>query len=111
MTRQNCWSLASALVVALALGNSARATDPVPTTIAIADMHCGGCAKKIAARLSEVPGVATVQTDLEAKTAVVRPKAQTVLSPRALWEGVEKAGKQPIKLEGPSGKFTAKPQS
>ena len=111
MTRQNCWKQVAAALVALTVGGNLQAADPVPTTITVPDMHCGGCATKVAARLSEVTGVAKVQTDLQAKKTVVTPKAQTVLSPRALWEAVEKAGKQPTKLEGPGGTFTAKPQS
>ncbi len=55
--------------------------------------------------------MAAVQANVEAKTATVTRKPQTALSPRALWEAVEKAGKQPMKLEGPNGTFTAKPQS
>jgi Cu+-exporting ATPase len=74
-------------------------------------MHCQGCANSIAAKLSDVPGVASVKSDVQAKVTVVTPRPQTVLSPRALWEAVEKAGKQPAKLEGPSGTFTDKPKS
>src|SRR5262249_43948091 len=45
------------------------------------------------------------------RPAVVMPKPGQAVSPRALWEAVEKAGKTPTKLEGPSGTFTARPRS
>jgi Cu+-exporting ATPase len=74
-------------------------------------MHCAGCAKKIANALATVPGVAAVQTDLPTETAIVAPHEQKAPSPRALWEAVEKAGFQPVKLQGPAGTFTSKPKS
>ncbi len=55
--------------------------------------------------------MASVETNLKAKTAAVKPKPKAAPSPRALWEAVEKAGQKPVKLEGPSGTFTSKPQS
>lgn len=111
MTKPNRWSLALAALVSLALGTVAWAAEPAPTTITVPDMHCASCAKKLVAKLSEVAGVSKVQTDLDAKTATVTPMPRTVLSPRVLWEAVEKAGKQPTKLEGPGGTFTDKPKS
>jgi Cu+-exporting ATPase len=106
------WSLAVAILAVIALGgNSLWAADPVPTRITLASMHCEGCAKKVATRVQEVPGVAAVQTDVKAKRVTVVARGQTALSPRALWEAVEKAGEKPIKLEGPNGTFTKKPQS
>jgi Cu+-exporting ATPase len=47
---------------------------------------------------------------VDTQTAKVTPKPKAVLSPKALWEAVEKAKKTPAKLEGPSGTFTAKPK-
>ena len=46
----------------------------------------------------------------KSKTAIVVPKGDATLSPLQLWEAVEKAGKVPVKLEGPSGTFTSKPK-
>lgn len=81
------------------------------TKITIPAMECKSCAKKVAAELSKVPGVVKVDTDVEATVAVITPRPQAVVSPRALWEAVERAGKKPMKLEGPSGSFASKPQS
>ena len=88
----------------------AQAAEPM-TAIVVQKMHCGGCAKKIAAKLYEVPGVAEVRVDVKAKTLWVAPQAQAALSPRALWEAVEKGADIPVKLEGPSGIFTEKPRA
>lgn len=108
MRKQNCLSMAVAIVAALAVGSAVWAANSTATTITISDLECQGCAKKVTAKLKEVAGVTAVEASVEAKTATVTPKPQTALSPRALWEAVEKAGKQPIKLQGPSGTFTAK---
>jgi copper chaperone CopZ len=106
-------SLWTALVTVVVLGQSGAlwAADPAPTTITIPDMHCMGCAKKMANKLYEVPSVAKVQANVEATTLTVTPKAQQAPSPRALWEAVEKAGYKPSKLHGPSGTFTEKPKA
>ena len=111
MRKQIRWSTAVAALAVLALGGALRAAPPVVTTITIPDMHCQGCAKKVAAQLYQVRGVAAVQANVQAKTITVNPQGQAILSPRALWEAVEKADKQPTRLEGPNGTFTAKPQS
>lgn len=111
MRTQNRWSMTLAVLAVGLLGNVLQAANPAPTAIVIADMHCQGCAKKVAAQLYQVPGVAAVQADMQAQKLLVTPKEQALVSPRALWEAVEKAGKQPTRLEGPSGTFTAKPQS
>jgi Cu+-exporting ATPase len=104
------WLMALAVAVLLMAGHAAYAADPVPTTITIPGMHCGGCAKKVATKLVEVQGVAKAEPNVEAKTIKVTPRANVVLSPKALWEAVEKADQEPKKLEGPSGTFTSKPK-
>jgi Cu+-exporting ATPase len=64
----------------------------------------------VAAKLVEVPYVDAVQPSVQTRTITVTARPQAAISPRALWEAVEKAGRQPTKLEGPDGTFTAKPQ-
>ncbi len=103
--------VAAAALAVLALAQAVVAADPAPTTIAVPGMHCPSCAKKVVARLSEVPGVATVRANVPAATLTVGPKAGQAPSPRALWEAVERAGYKPTKLEGAAGTFTAKPPS
>lgn len=101
-------TLLAALAV-LALSAQVRAADPAATAITVENMHCMGCARKIADRLHAVPGVASVSADVKASRLTVAPKAGEQPSPRALWEAVEKAGYKPTRLEAPAGTFTAKP--
>ncbi len=86
-------------------------TPTMKTTITLEVLSCEGCAKNVAAKLLEIRGVAKVKTDLKTKSATITPKEETLLSPRQLWEAVEKAGKKPIKLQGPNGTFTSKPKT
>ena len=72
-------------------------------------MCCKGCVKRIAAKLAEVKGVATIHYILEAKQIIVMPKPDMTPSPKEMWEAAEKVNKKPSKLEGPSGTFTEKP--
>lgn len=100
------------LIVVMLLGSQPlMAAETAATTITLQDMHCEGCAKKVGGKLTAVSGVAKVEYDVEQKIMVVTPKDNVVLSPKALWQAVEKAGKVPTKLEGPSGTFTEKPKS
>ncbi len=80
------------------------------TVIAVEDMECPTCAKKIVAKLSAVAGVAKAEADLKGSRVVVTPKDKAAPSARAMWEAVEKAGFKPARLEGPAGKFTAAPR-
>lgn len=61
--------------------------------------------------LTAVAGVTSVKVDVDKQIATVTPDAKKAPSPRAMWEAVEKAGFKPIKMEGPGGKFTAKPSA
>lgn len=109
---KSIFSMVCAFAVGTILfGSPTAQAAPTPTAIVVTKMHCNGCAKKIVKTLSAVPGVASVQVDLPAKRLIVTPQQQAVISPRALWEAVEKAGEMPIKLEGPNGAFDSKPQA
>src|ERR1700752_997548 len=75
-----------------------RGADPaLITPIQVRDMCCNGCARKIAAKLSEVRGVTTVQCDVKKKIVSVTPQQGVALPPLALWEAIEKAPDQPIR--------------
>ncbi len=89
---------------------SLLAASPVATVIVVDDMHCANCARKIAGKLYAVPGVVDVKANVPANTATVVPQQQRQPSPRAMWEAVEKAGFQPLKLQGPYGTFLSKPK-
>ena len=93
------------------LCGSAQAADNRPSVIQVDNMHCSNCASKIARKLYAVPGVTHVACDVKAGTATVRGQNGKNLSPKALWEAVEKATFKVVKLTAPSGTHTKKPAS
>ena len=101
------------LLSLLLAGSVVPASEPakVETTITIEGMHCQGCAKKVASRLKAVAGVEDVRIDVESGLAVAVPFHDETVSPRALWEAVQKSRYSPVRLEGPSGTFTKKPRT
>lgn len=101
---------ALALVVSGELHGQNPSSPPAYTVITLEKMHCDGCAKRIASKLYEVAGVDKIQVDVEKKLMWVHPKAGVQPSPRGLWEAVEKGADRPLRLQGPYGNFTSKPQ-
>src|SRR5262245_62144103 len=81
-----------------------------PTIIAVDGMDCPSCAKKVVTRLNKVPGVAKVVADTDASKLSVSAQDKASPSPRAMWEAVELAGFKPLRIDGPGGSFTAKPE-
>ncbi|MBN8624743.1 MAG: cation transporter [Planctomycetes bacterium] len=71
---------------------------------------CGGCVKKITARLSQMPEVAAVKCDIARKTVTVTPKSDGISS-RVLWDAMNEIGKTPKKLVDATGTYTAQPQN
>ncbi len=100
-------------VFALAATNSyaAEQRQSDATVVTVEGEMCGGCVKKVKAALAEVKGIAEVTGDSKAKTVTIVPAPAVNLSPRALWEAIEKAGKKPVLLAGPHGTFKSKPKS
>ncbi|MCA9070114.1 MAG: heavy-metal-associated domain-containing protein [Planctomycetaceae bacterium] len=111
MKRTLSWMILALMVVTVSTTQAATASERETTTITLQVLQCESCAKKVAQSLYQVPGVASVKTDVKTKSARVLPKSGSTPSPRLLWEAVERAGKQPVKLTGPSGTFTSKPRS
>lgn len=79
------------------------------TSIAIQGMQCATCAKKVTKQLTGVSNVKTASVDPNKGTALVAVIEGKDLSPKALWEAVEKAGFKPTELKGPAGTFKSKP--
>ena len=90
-------------------GVGAADRQPQLTMILVKNMHCASCAKKIAAKLYGVSGVYQVRADVKKNATYVAPRQQQTPSPRKMWEAVETAGFEPIKLVGPAGVFTSRP--
>ena len=103
--------VAVALVTGTTFAGGQPPADPVPTKLTVPGLDCMSCAKKAGDKLYAVPGVGDVKVDIKAKLLIVTPKQGAAMSPRSLWEAVDKAGYEPAKLEGPAGNFTAKPKS
>lgn len=103
-------TMAVALAALLCPTGPAAGAEPVVVTITISDMDCPACAKKVSTKLAEVAGVAKVETNHEEGIAKVTLQPKAVVSPKVLWEAVEKAKKTPEKLVSPSGTFTSKPK-
>ncbi|MGH7126971.1 MAG: heavy-metal-associated domain-containing protein [Planctomycetaceae bacterium] len=97
------------MLLALGLAGSLEAAESTKTVITVGEM-CGGCVKRITAKLEPMPGIADVRCDIETKRVFVTPEKDVALSPRGLWEAMESIGKTPKRLTGPSGTFTSKPK-
>jgi Cu+-exporting ATPase len=102
-------SVVLALLCVLAIGDHLFAGESARTTVTV-ERLCEGCAAKIQARLKKMPGVESTAANVKAKTIAVTAQPRATLSPRSLWEAIENSGERPLRLEGPSGTFTAKPQ-
>ena len=110
------FAIQAAAIAVLAWSNYALAAETAPiqsptVTINVDGMHCAGCAKKVESKLKAISGVNAVKIDVTTGVVVVSPQPKKQLSPRVLWETVEKAGYQPTKIAGPAGVFKAKPKS
>jgi len=79
------------------------------TAIYVTDMHCVDCAKKVAGKLYTVPGVVQVKANVPKDVAFVVHQKDKDPQPQALWEAVEAAGFEVVKLQTPTAVFTKKP--
>jgi copper chaperone CopZ len=102
--------LGVAVLIVTAAVLTAQPPQTATTKISLAELDCAGCLKKVARQLGAVPGVGAVSGELETATMFVAHRPGMNPSPRALWEAVEKADHTPMRLEGPAGVFTQKPQ-
>lgn len=93
----------------MSLAGFAAAAEPTYTSITVERMCCKGCAQKIASQLYVVKGVKEVRADIEKRLVFVIPQQNKTVSPRAMWEAVEKGEDNPLRLAGPSGTFTKMP--
>lgn len=104
------FALAAFLSCLAVLTPLAAAASPKDGTIVTVKKLCPTCGKKIVQKLEQIPHVASASINVEQRLVQVTAKPGQILSPRLVWELVEKGGEQPVKLQGPSGTFTAKPQ-
>lgn len=76
-----------------------------PLTIVIDNLHCQGCAKKIAAQLYTLKGVTRVSVDMEKEMLFVETHRDVQLSPWALIDAVAKANERPVAIFGNYGEL------
>lgn len=79
-----------------------------PLSIVIDNLHCKGCAKKIAAQLYALKGVTKVRVDMKSETLFVETRPDVVVSPWLVVNAVAKAKERPIAVTGPHGKLAIK---
>lgn len=84
---------------------------PRYTSIWVTDMHCGECAKKIARKLYVVPGVVQVKANVPKNLAFVIHQKNKDPLPKSLWDAVESAGFQVVKIQTPEIVITEKPKA
>ncbi|HYV39890.1 MAG TPA: heavy-metal-associated domain-containing protein [Gemmataceae bacterium] len=111
MRKSMVFGLAVVIVAGVVLSNAVGQQPAKTTVISIPDLDCPVCAKNVEKAITALADVEEVKTDVDKNIATVTPKANKTLSPKALWEAVEKAGFDVKKLEGPSGTFTKLPPS
>lgn len=99
------WSVACVTASQLA----AAPPQQVPTVVTVKKL-CPTCGKNIVQKLSDLPQVAEATMNVEQRTLRVRCIPGGSVSPRAVWETVERGGEQPVKIQCPMGTFTSKPQ-
>lgn len=89
--------------LAPAAGTAAR------SELLIRGMHCPGCAMKVSRNLEKVANVLSAQVDSTRGAAAVVADDGKPVSPKELWEAVERAGYTPTRLATPEGTFVKKP--
>jgi copper chaperone CopZ len=77
-----------------------------PIVVTIDNMHCQGCANKIAGQISTLKGVTKVSIDMEGGLLVVETSRNIQLSPWAVIDAVAKANERPLAVVSSQGEMT-----
>ena len=82
-----------------------RAAEQMDATqhIAIENLHCKGCAQKIAAQLYAIKGVTKVSVDIQREILIVETGSNTPVSPWLLVDAVSAAKERPVAIRGNYG--------
>jgi len=84
---------------------------PLPkgtTYVVIDNLHCKGCAQKIAAQFYAIRGVSKVSADLKRNTLTVSNRNKQELSPWSLIGAVTAAKERPVAIHGAFGQMSIK---
>lgn len=74
--------------------------------ILIDNLHCQGCAKKIAAQLYTLKGVTKVSVDMKRETLFVATQQAVQLSPWIVIDAVARANERPLAVVGRHGELS-----
>ena len=77
-------------------------------TIVIDNLHCKGCANKIAAQLYALKGVTKVSVDMKKEMMFVQTSPNAKVSPWQVINAVAQADERPLAVIGPHGKLAIK---
>jgi Cu2+-exporting ATPase len=77
------------------------------TTLAVENMHCGGCMRKVEAALTAVPGVASARANLSARRVTAMHSATGVSAPD-LVDALDRAGFKAAEVANDGGDAPAK---
>ena len=103
--------LAVAFVAMAVYGQQAQTKAPPLTKVELKELHCLNCAKKIATEVHKVDGVAEMRVDLKQKLVFVVHKSGQTPSAKKLWEAIEEADHEPVKMETPTATHQKKPEA
>jgi len=79
------------------IGETARLA-PGVVVVAVEDMHCATCAKKVARKLYAVKGVKRVAPSLEKDTVTIHVPADQSVAVVRIWSAVAASGVKPVEL-------------
>lgn len=105
-----CFLLLVAFFLSSTFADSVSGASPNTATVVSVKKLCPTCGKKIVQKLEQLPQTQSASINVEQKIVQVVAKPGQNLSARLVWEIIEKGGEQPVRLQGPSGTFTAKPE-
>lgn len=97
-------AICASLLLALAAPTGATADEPteeLPPGIVelhVEDLHCNGCAKKLARKLYAAPGVKKVKASVADDKATITLQQDKEPDLAKLWEAAKQAGQVPVAL-------------
>lgn len=71
--------------------------------VVVDNLHCNGCAQKIASQLYALKGVSKVSVDMQRETLIVETNAREPVSPWLVVEAVLAANERPVAVRGNYG--------
>jgi copper chaperone CopZ len=99
-------AIASPVLAQQPVGEPTRLA-PGIVVVAVEDMHCATCAKKVARKLYAVKGVKRVAPSLEKDVVTVHVPADQPVAVVTIWSAVAASGVKPVELRFGTERFDA----